>query len=286
MKKSVAIAIFILFLFPLVSAVCTINVSMINQDPYPAIPGDYVKVVFQIAGLSNPECGVVNFDLKENYPFSLDPNVSSKVSINAGTYSRSYSSFYLATYKLRINEDALNGNNPIEVVYSNSKSNAELLKEFEIYIEDTHADFEVHVKDYDPLTSELTFEILNIADVDVQALTIEIPKQEDIKIKGANIKVIGDLDSNEYTTADFEAIPQNGVINMTLIYTDSINVRRKINKTVVFDSDYFTGRNAGEKKSKWWIYVLVIAVVAWFVWRQVKKNKLKKKRMMEKKHGH
>jgi hypothetical protein len=286
MKKEVAFILFFAALvLPTISAIpCDLGVSMINQDPYPAIPGDYVKIVFQIEGLSNPECGVVDFELKENYPFSLDPNVSSALSINAGTYSRSYSSFYLATYKLRVNENALNGNNPIEVVYSN-KYGVDLIKEFDIYVEDTHADFEVHVKDYNPLTGELTFEILNIADVDIEALTIEIPKQENIQIKGANIKIVGNLDSNEYTAADFEAIPKSGEINMTLIYTDSINVRREINKTVVFDSDYFNDRNGSNKKQQVWLYVIIVLVVAWFVWRQVKKNKAKKKRMMEK-HRH
>lgn len=288
MKKSVIgiLVLLAVFAVPLISAVpCDLDVSMINQDPYPAIPGDYVKVVFQIDGLANQDCGLVNFEIKENYPFSLDPNVSSKVAINAGTYSRSYSSFYLATYKLRVNEDALDGNNPIEVVYSNSQSTVELLQEFDIYVEDTHADFEVYIKDYDYLTQEITFEILNIADVDIEALTVEVPKQDSIKIKGANKKVIGDLDSNEYTTVDFEAVPNNGEINLKLTYTDSINVRREIDKKVVFDADYFTDRNGGKKKQPVWLYVLIVLVIAWFVWRQIKKNKAKKKRMMQK-HSH
>lgn len=267
-----------LFLFPLVSAVCTLDVSLINQDPYPAIPGDYVKVVFQIDGVENPECGVVNFEVKENYPFTLDPNVSNKVSINAGTYSRKYSSFYLATYKLRVSEDALDGNNPIEVVYS-SKFGAELLKEFNINVEDMRADFEVHVKNYDYATKTLTLEILNIEDVEIEALTIEVPKQEGIQVKGANKKVVGDLDSNEYTTADFEMIVPDGEskINITLFYTDSINVRRSLTKEIVFDSSYFTDRNGDKNKTPWFWIILVVAVVSWWLYRRHKKKKMKQK---------
>jgi hypothetical protein len=286
--KKVVLMIFVLasmFVIPLINAVpCELDVSMINQDPYPAIPGDYVKVVFQIDGLANSECGMVSFEIKENYPFSLDPNVTNKLSINAGTYSRSYSSFYLATYKLRVAEDALDGNNPMEVVYSN-KNGAELLEEFDIYVQDTRADFEVNVKEYDYLTQEISFEILNIEDVDVQALTVEIPKQENIQIKGANRKVIGDLDSNEYTSADFEAVPKNGEITLKLIYTDSINVRREINKTVMFDSDYFSDRNGAQKKQPIWLYVIIVLVVGWFVWRQVRKSQ-KKKHLERRKNEH
>ena len=111
----------------------------------------------------------------------------------------------LLPYKLRIDENALDGENPIEVYYSNKNCFKWLIKEFDITVQDTRADFEVYVKDYDYITKELTFEILNIAETDVEALTIEIPKQDNIDIKGANRIVVGDLDSNEYTTADFEA---------------------------------------------------------------------------------
>lgn len=283
----ITIIFVMLLVLPIASAaICDLQVSMINQDPYPAIPGDYVKVVFQIDGIQNTECGTVTFEVKEDFPFSLDPNTENPIKIKSGTYASQYSSFYLAPYQIRIDENALQGNNPIEVGFYSSYA-AEELKEFNIYIEDSHADFEIHVKNYDYLTRTLTFEILNIEDVDVEALTVEIPKQENIQVKGANKKVIGDLDSNEYTTADFEAIVEDGEINLTIFYTDSINVRREIQKTVTFDSDYFTNRNGDNNKSTWWLYVIIILVVGWFVWRYLKKSKAKKKRMMKHHHeGH
>lgn len=282
MKKEGMILIILAFiLIPFVAAdTCNLDVSLINQDPYPAIPGEYVKVVFQIDGVENAECGTVSFEVKENYPFSLDPDVTNKVSISAGTYSRTYSSFYLATYKLRVDQNALNGNNPIEVVYS-KKNGADLLKEFNIYVEDTRADFEVYIKEYDYTTKTLTLEILNIEDSDIEALTIEIPKQENIQIKGASKKVIGDLDSNEYTTADFEAIPQDGAINLTILYTDSINVRRTMTKQVIFDSSYFEGRNGGQSTSSWIWTIAILTVIGWFIWRQIKKHREKKRRLMK-----
>ncbi len=277
MRKEVLI-ILGLFLMPFVAASsCSLGVSMINQDPSPAIPGDYVKVVFQINGVENPACGIVSFEIKENYPFSLDPGTTNRITINAGTYSRTYSSFYLATYKLRVDENALEGDNPIEVVYSGGEG--QFLEPFDISVEDTRADFEVHIEDYDYSTKILTFEILNTADVDIEALTIEIPKQENITIKGANTKVIGDLDSNEYTTADFEAVPKNGKIKLNIIYTDSINVRRELEKTVLFDSSYFTGRNGSQRSVPWFWIIVVIGVAGWFFWRRHKRNKERKRRL-------
>jgi hypothetical protein len=55
---------------------CDLTATLLNQDPYPATPDDYVKVVFKIEGLQNPNCKAVSFELMPEFPFSLDPNVS------------------------------------------------------------------------------------------------------------------------------------------------------------------------------------------------------------------
>jgi len=276
MKRGLTLTILFLFSMGFISAACSLSVSMINQDPYPAIPGETVKVVFQIDGVSNPECGIVEFELKESYPFTIDPESTNPISINSGTYTRKYSSFYLATYKLRIDEDAIEGDTPIEIS-SSSTNTAKKIEEFNIYIEDTKADFEIHVKEYNSKTRELTLEILNIEDVDIEALTIEIPKQENVEIKGANRINIGSLDSNEYTTADFEAIMKDGEIKIIIYYTDSVNVRRQIEKVIDFDSSYFNGSSKNQTSQPWILYIIILAVVGWFVWRKYKKHKLKKK---------
>ena len=83
----------------------------------------------------------------------------------------------------------------------------------------------------------MTIEILNIADTDIEALTIEIPKQDNIVIKGTNRVVVGDLDSNEYTTADFKANLKDGEINLKILYTDQTGIRREVMEKVFFDSD-------------------------------------------------
>lgn len=286
MKKSVILlTLFVLAVFPVLSAAaCDLSVSLLNQDPYPAMPGEYVKVVFQIDGIENPDCGTVTFGVKEDYPISLDPEVENPITIESGTFQRDYSSFYLAPFKLRVDENAIEGDNPIEVSLQNQFA-PEILTTLEIYVEDMRADFEVHIKNYDYTTRALTFEILNIGESDIKALTVEIPKQNGIQVKGANTKVIGDLDSNEYTTADFETVlPENEVeLTINIAYTDSINVRRDLTEKVQFDPSYFTDRTNGSSKSTWWIYVIVILVIAWFVWRRIKKNNAKKK-LMQKHH--
>jgi hypothetical protein len=284
MKKGIrfifTFIIIAVYLLNIATAACDLQISMLNQDPYPAIPGDYVKVVFQIDGLESTECGEVTFGIKEEYPISLDPNVTNPITIKSGTFQANYGSFYLAPYKLRLDENAMDGENPIEVYHTKSSSSVTVITEFNLTVDDIRADFEIHVKNYNYETKELTFEILNIAESDVEALTIEIPKQEEIEIKGANKMVVGDLDSNEYTTADFEAIlPEKETkINLNVIYTDSINVRREIQKVVNFDSSYFLDRNGDKKTQPYWLYGLIVLVIIFLVWRRIKKKKREEER--------
>ncbi len=254
---------------------CDLGVSLINQDPYPAIPGDYVELVFQVDGVANSACGEITIELKEKFPISFDPLDNPKITIQAGFYEKNYGSFLIAPYKVRVNEEALDGDNPIELStnFKGPKNSASELHEFNLNIEDSRVDFEIFVKNYDSVTKIITLEILNIGKSDIEALTIEIPKQDHIEIKGPNRNIIGDLDSNEYTTAEFEAVSEGGNIDIEVIYTDITNVRRTLTKTIIFTPEYFKGRNGEEGRSPWtYVIITLIIIGAIWWWRRRKKR--------------
>ncbi len=276
MKKSVMVLLLV-FSITMISAeaVCDLDVSLINQDPYPAVPGDYVKLVFQLEGIDGADCDDITFDLLSDYPIGFNPGESGLRTFKRVNYLKDYESNILIPYEVRINKDALDGANPIEV-RAQSKGDASLSKVFDIEVSDVRAAFEIYVKDYSYTTNEITIEILNIEASDIEALTIEIPKQDNIEIKGANRIVVGDLDSNEYTTADFEAILADGEFRVNLIYSDTINTRRTVEKTVSFDSSYFINRKADQKttsKTTYIISIIIILLVGWWVFRKFKKKK-------------
>jgi hypothetical protein len=260
---------------------CTLNAELINQDPYPAVPGDYVEIVFQLNGVENPECNGAIFQLVEKYPFKLDKTEDSVKVLEGPTYTKDYKKSWVIPYDIRIDENALEGDQPIEIKYSSRNTNeeAKVSKKFNISIEDSRADFEIFVKDYELSTKTLTFEIINIEEVDIEGLTLEIENQENIKIKGSKINIVGDLDSNEYTTAEFEAIPKNGQIDIKIRYTDQIGVRRSTTKTVEYESEYFIDRNGqSEIMIPWWIYlifVLIVLLIAYWIYKRCKKKKRK-----------
>jgi len=276
MKRLILLSLF-LFAFSFVSAeACSPSVTLLNQDPYPAVPGEYTKLVFQMDGLDNPECGSVELQLLEDFPISFDSNDSGYRKFEKINFLRDYSSSVLVPFKrVRISPNALDGNNPIEMKLK-SEGNPEQLILFDLEVKGSAADFEIHVSEYDVPTSQMTLQILNIAKSDIKALTVEIPKQDNIEVKGSNIMIVGDLDSNEYSTADFEAKPKDGTITLKLYYTDSIDVRRKVEQKIEFDSSYFTNKFSDKKDSNMWTYITIIIVlllVFLFYRRSKKKNK-------------
>jgi len=283
MKKSL-ILLLVLFSFASLTVVsaepCDPEISLLNQDPYPAVPGEYVKLVFQVDGLDNPDCNDFTFTLLEDYPIIFDPwEVQEKV-FKKVNFIKDYESNLLIPYEVRIDENALDGSNPIEV-RAQSRGKAAILKTFTLEVDDTTALFEAYVKDYSYTTNEMTIEVLNIAESDIEALTIEIPKQEGVSVKGSNRIVVGDLDSNEFTTADFEISLTDGLIDVNLVYSDSINVRRTTPMKISFDSSYFIDRKADQKTTgmgTYVFYVVIVLLVLWWILRRRKKKKEKKKR--------
>ncbi len=259
---------------------CDLSVSLVNQDPYPAIPGEYVKVVFQVEGVANPSCEGTNLELIETYPFSLDIGQSATTRINSETFAIDYENYLLAPYKLRVDKNAIDGENEIELFFSSGEQPLSFRELFDINIEDSRSDFEVFVENYDYSTKILTLEILNIGKKDIEALTVEIPKQKNIIIKGNKYNIVGSLDKNEDTTFTYEATPSNGEINLIIYYNDEVDVRRTLQKTINYDSSFFTNRKADEKQTPTKLYfiigIVIFILIIWIIKKMNHKNRRNK----------
>jgi hypothetical protein len=262
------------------AAACNLNATLFNQDPYPAIPGDYVKLVFQVTGVDNPECSNIYFQLLPQYPISFDPNTSSEVMIKGGGFVTDYSSYLQVPFKVRVDENAVEGDNEIKAVFSGYKGTEKTLsieQKFNLNVEDTRVDFDVFVKDYNYDTNAITLQVLNTGNSDIEALTVEIPTNQAVKIKGANKNVIGSLDSNEYTTTDFQILPDGEIkFNVLLAYNDKNDIRRVVSKEVVFNSDLFL-ESSQKKGISIYLYVIMatLLLVAYLVYRRYRKHNLR-----------
>ena len=278
MKRGIFILMIGIFLISLASAKCSLDVSLINQDPDPVMPGNYVEVVFQMSGVDNSDCEGAIFEISPEYPFSLDKNESRTRTLQGSTYLKDYKKTWNIPFDLRVDKDALEGENPIKIKYSgmNSPNQSRIKKEFNISVEDVRADFEIYVKDFNPTTKEITFEILNIGEEDIEALSVYIPMQEDINVKGSRTNIVGDLDSNEYTTADFEASPKKGNITLDLRYTDIIGERRHKTEQVFVNPGDFQDLYSEQESTPWAIYIIIaviLLIIIYWIYRRRKKKK-------------
>lgn len=265
-----------LFLISLSSATtCELEASLLNQDPYPAVPGDYVQIVFQVSGMENPECGDVSVELLDTYPLKFDSNFTFTQTKKAGTFTRGFSSNWIVPYKnVKIDSSALDGDAEIELLVSrNSNSEFAQIKTFNLRIEEVHAEFNVFVRSYDYSSKRLTLEVLNIAKNDIKSLVLSIPSQENIKVLGGNKNIVGDLDSKDYTSTEFIAIPKDGRIKLSLEYTDKIGERRTLEKEILFESKYFEHTKPNNSTTIRNVIILLVLVGAFFLWIFLKKKK-------------
>lgn len=268
-----------LFLFSLnfiLASACNLDISLLNQEPYPAVPGETVKIVFQVDGISSNDCGDISLRIVENFPFILDPSSQSSYTIKSGTFTKDYQSYFMAPFTLKINEDANDGLNKLEIKYQtiNSDLTSYILKSFNIEVKDVKADFDIFVRDYNLQTNQMIFEILNIANSDIRAVMVEIPSQEGLEIIGTNKQNIGDLYSKEDATANLKLKTEKDYINLIIHYSDLTNTRRSVEKRVEFKKENFSYSDVKESNNSWIIFVILI--LGGFIFYKYRKNKKRK----------
>jgi len=284
MKKELMIVLLIgIFIgIGLVSAAnsCDLKAQIVNQDPYPAVPGDYVKVVFQLEGINNPQCGNVKFELNQDYPFSLNAGEQNPIFINSGSYILDYQNYATIPYKIRVDDRALDGDNLISAYISNGVGDVKLYQAFNLSVKDTKADFELGVSDYSYASKKLSLSILNTGKNDAEAFAIEIPAQDGVEVIGSNRVVIGTVASTQEEIASFEInISKSQNIKVNILYNDKNNVRRSLEKTFYFDSGLFKGTiptSGGWSLMNTFISLVAILVIVFFAYRYWKRRNAKR----------
>lgn len=274
--KKVMLILMIVMLVGVVSAeeLCEVDISILNQDPFPAVPGDIVEVVFVLDDIDSPECGIINFEILNEYPFTVMPYDETEYMIQSGTYTSDYSSHKTIPIDVKVSANALDGANPLEIRYKTSNQAAFASKKFDIEVQEVKVDFEVFVSDYNYATKNLKFEILNIGKSDVEAVTVEVLNQDGVVVYGSNRENIGDLSSNEDTSSEFKADILSEKIKIRISYSDTIQERRIVEKEVVFDSQLFESTKAGSSIAYWqWILGIVIIVAIIYFYYNKKKKK-------------
>ncbi|MEM3374475.1 MAG: hypothetical protein QXE31_04605 [Candidatus Woesearchaeota archaeon] len=123
MKKTMyATTFFLIFViaFNLVNAqkVPAINITLLNQEPDPVSPGNYVELRFKIFNnRADTEANNFQVMLDPKYPFSLDPNEEAVKNLGTLLGYGNSRNVQIVKYKVRVDEKAVEGKNPIILKY-------------------------------------------------------------------------------------------------------------------------------------------------------------------------
>ena len=101
-----------------VSESVNIDVSLINQNPDPAEPGKYVEVKWKVENAGTSNAQNVIFEVLPKFPFLLDPGESATQKIGSIWGRQIGDNGVMVTYRLKVDENAVEGQNEIEVRYS------------------------------------------------------------------------------------------------------------------------------------------------------------------------
>lgn len=276
MKKLLILLLALILSLSTVSAMS--RVQLMRYDPVPAQAGEYVDVWVKFENKGDKLEGAV-LRFKPTYPFTLDPKENPERDL--GTLEKGQ--FSVQKYKIRIDKGAVEGDNSILFEYKECSGCVWNEISSTINIIEANTDFEIVVQE---LAKEGTsIAIANIGKNPANAITINIPKQDDMEVKGISSTIIGNLDSGDYTIATYNLKPKKDEnnLNIEIQYTDSLGVRHKIVKTVPFmsKSDFneiynkLQGLDA-QKGINIWFYITII-LAAYIIAKFIKNRRDKKK---------
>lgn len=296
---------------------CKPVIQLVNQDPNPAVPNEYVKVLFAISNINSDQCNGLSVRLQPEYPFSLDPGTNPTQTLTGNTFnSQNYASVWNVPYKVRVANDALQGDYTLKLLYTtgvdpNFTSGIE--EDFNLSLTDSQTDFSVVVQDTSGTQASLG--IVNIGTNTANSLIVSIPPQNNFVASGVSQQIVGNLAAGDYTIVSFSVVPRNQAaggrtarnattmnqsfnfgaqsLNVQLDYTDGIGKRRSVIREVQLSGTSATAGNFTRgnfsrsssntaSSSSMWVYVvgviiLVIAVII-FSKKYAKKdsNRIKK----------
>ncbi len=214
-----------------------IEVTLINQEPDPAEPGKYVDVRFKLDNNGSDEARNVEIEILPEYPFSLDPG--REALRNAGTLQSLQRGDVgvIVKYRLRIDKNAVEGENEIKARYRIDKGVWIEPEEFFIDVQTYDAilavdSVSVDKEFFEPGSSGiLRIGVVNEADSlikDVKA-RLDLGGMPFVPLGSTNEKSVYQIDAKKTHEFSFELLAkpeaESGVyqVQLRISYSDELN---------------------------------------------------------------
>ncbi|MBW2993690.1 COG1361 S-layer family protein [Candidatus Woesearchaeota archaeon] len=104
-----------------VSGSSKVNITLRNQEPDPVEPGTYVDLKFRAENLGSEEAKDVYVKIAYKFPFSIEAGESEEIYLGSLYGRQTGDNAVNFEFRLKIDKDAVEGNNEIEIFYKRDK---------------------------------------------------------------------------------------------------------------------------------------------------------------------
>jgi hypothetical protein len=229
-----------------------LDVKLVNQNPIMADPGSYVDITFKIENMGTGISQNTSLILVPEYPFSLEPGTSAVQNIGTIGGLQNGNNAFLVKYRLRVDDNAVDGDNAIKLRYSEGSSNSFSTVSFNVSVSNPRTNFDVIMQD------STTLAVANIGSKTASSVIVSIPSQQNLRVSGATSSIIGTLNAGDYTLVTFQFVQSfnnsarnftrdggesaanvpsaPGNVTVDISYTDTLGIRRMVEKNVTYIS--------------------------------------------------
>ena len=226
------------YVYAYVSDSAILQIQELKYDPYPAEAGEYMDLWVKIENIGTEEADNVTCMLLPKYPFSLDPNENATRHIGKLPGAEEI----ILQYKLRVDSNAVEGWNEMEIKCQKENSNNWVIHKFDLYVESKIPEFAIGSIVSEPTKlfpdseeNKLSIEIQNIGTGDAELVTSELILPEGITPSESysNMANLGTIKEGESKTAEYyididkNTIPGNYKAKLIIKYKDFNNNRKE-----------------------------------------------------------
>jgi hypothetical protein len=200
----------------LMPSTTALQMHMINQDPDPVRPGEYVDLKFRVINNGQQNAHNVKVEIVEGFPFSLDPGVSATKDIGTIGVLQRDAQGVVIDYKVRVASDAVLGRNKITIKYWYDGSSV-VSQEFIVDVRERDSGISIVGVSTTPTMlipgndGRINIQLQNPSDLPLRDVTVQIGLNSDAipiaPFQSATTKKIPLLRQNEISTFSFGVIP-------------------------------------------------------------------------------
>ena len=188
-----------------------LDVTLLNQDKDPAIPGEYVELRFKVEKQGNKELENIQFELEEQYPFSFDNSDTPVKELGNWKVQTDNSQYYTLFYKLKVDQNALE--DTYNLTLTQNADGVEVSRDFEVRVgEPRNIKFSLGdvkttpqklIPDFDE--GKITIDLTNIGEQDAYQVVSEMQLVEGMEESYgySNRENLGTIEEGSSKTANF-----------------------------------------------------------------------------------